>query len=103
MKTFDEIWLKSGYSEYSEEDIKNVKLGWELATEMLAEELSLIGIDLREKNSESNRIQHNKDILASIKKMEEDGRDIPSWYYPCCDNEKRGMSGGCMSCGDPCF
>lgn len=23
--------------------------------------------------------------------------------YRCCDNEKRSMAGGCISCGDPCF
>jgi len=23
--------------------------------------------------------------------------------HPCCLNERRGMNGGCMNCGDPCF
>jgi hypothetical protein len=30
-------------------------------------------------------------------------RHIESLTHPCCLNEKRGMGGGCMNCGDPCF
>lgn len=27
---------------------------------------------------------------------------IADLIEPCCANEKRGMNGGCLSCGDPC-
>jgi hypothetical protein len=25
------------------------------------------------------------------------------FYQPCCDDERRGMNGGCENCGDPCL
>lgn len=40
---------------------------------------------------------------AKTEKEAEAYRHFANLTIPCCHNEKRGMNGGCETCGDPCF
>lgn len=103
MKSFDEAWKELGY-EYGEDALESVKLGWELALKTVIASTKVEYTKTITERSEKERLENIRKAYISAENYELNGRfDLAAIVRPCCPNEKRGMNGGCISCGDPCY
>lgn len=65
-------------------------------------------LELYEAGKKKELDAHMEQIDAEYRKLS--GRPkskaqqhIEDLTHPCCLKERRGMGGGCLNCGDPCF
>ena len=103
MKTFEEVWQKTGYN-YGEDELESVKLGWELCIAEIASMFNKEDRHIKHVIAERKRMNEIKQAYLLADKYEAEGNyERAAMIRPCCPNEKRNMNGGCDSCGDPCF